>query len=134
MKLANFLFKLMKFIVVLYAFLLLTSLVSQRACCPTPQPEDVKRMRMLREKFPEYAFDFDCEFYISARARSKAIEAQTTQEKLEEMYRCFFMDDSGEKRVGFVYLNYYDSSGEFQYQLFYDRNEKVFYKSLQDFY
>lgn len=113
MKLENILLKFMKFVVVLYAFLMLISLVSQRACCPTPQSEDVKRMRMLKKKFPEYSFDFDCEFYIRARARSKAIETQATQEKLEKMYRCFFMDESGEKRVGYVYLSYYDSSGEF---------------------
>ncbi|GAB6037603.1 hypothetical protein JCM15519_21620 [Fundidesulfovibrio butyratiphilus] len=91
-------------------------------------------MHMLKEKFPEYAFDFDCEFYIRVQARSKAVEAQTTQEKLEEIYRCFFMNGSGEKRVGYVYLNYYDSSGEFQYQITYLQDKKIFHKSLQDFY
>ncbi|GAB6037703.1 hypothetical protein JCM15519_22620 [Fundidesulfovibrio butyratiphilus] len=106
------------------------ALLFARSCCPTPQPEDVEHMRMLKEKFPEYDFSFDCEY---VRTRAKTVEAQGNENKLQEMYLLFFIDKSGVRRNSdFVYLNYYGTDGEFKYQVYYNVKTKSFSKGLRE--
>lgn len=124
-----------KLFVSILLLLLLAHVVVLRACCSAPQPGDVEHMRMLKEKFPEYEFAFDCDMYISAMAKTKQVEEKTVQENIEQMYMCFFFDDSGERRkTWFVYLNYYNSNNVFQYQVHYNEKDKDFDRSLQPHY
>ena len=102
--------------------------------CRSPSDEDGKRFSILREKYKgDFSFEMDGDLYLKARLqRNRTVN----ESELIEIYRMFFFEEGYERRrkTTFVYLNFYDFSGGFQYQIAYDPRQGRFVRSNAEYY
>lgn len=94
-------------------------LAAVAASCDSASEEDRRRLAALEQEFgAEYAFNFSPGgFYLNLVSQSSTAP---TEQEAEEVFRVFWMDN-GRPRVGeYVYLNVYDSSNNFLFQIYWD--------------
>jgi len=86
--------------------------------CTPPPDTDVSRVKLLESRYPDFDFVLD-DVYVEAKLRQGA---SASDQDVMEIYKTFFLDEAtGQNRdTRFVYLNYYKSRDEFQYQLYFD--------------
>jgi hypothetical protein len=86
--------------------------------CGRPSPQDATRLDSLRARYGNLLeFEIEENLYLHARQRDSAVVPES---KLKEIYDFFVFEDGDRRPTPVVYLNYYDTVGRFQYQLFYD--------------
>ncbi len=86
--------------------------------CEGPSPQDETRLNLLRARYRNLLeFRIEQNLYLYARQRDTAAVSET---KLKEIYDFFVFEGGSRRPTPVVYLNYYDTGGRFQYQLFYD--------------
>lgn len=99
--------------------------------CSKPSEMDLERLKMVDETYGQkYSFKLSGEFYLEVKSRR---DVQVDEEELIEIYKLFFFDSSKtrKRQTTFIYLNWYNHRGRFQYQIFYDPRKNEFKKSLQ---
>ena len=102
--------------------------------CSNPSESDLQKLQTLREIYGKnYSFSLSDDFYLEVKSRKNA---QTEENQLISIYKVFFFDASGtrERDTTFIYLNWYNHRGRFQYQIFYDPSAKEFRKSKASHY
>ena len=102
--------------------------------CSNPSDADLQRLKVLNEIYGQkYSFELSIDAYLEVESRGRE---HVSEEELIRIYKLFFFDESGmtERETTFIYLNWYDWRGKFQYQIFYDPREGEFKKSKQDHY
>ena len=99
-----------------------------------PSTEDVARLKQLSDIYPRYQFKFDCELYLIVKSLEPII--QESDQTVVDIYNAFFNDDNGKlkRKTTFVYVNLYDSKGDFQYQLVHDWRDNAYVKQSREFY
>lgn len=97
--------------------------------CGGPSPDDQAKLVELEKRFGNhYEFSFQGDSYLLAKLKKGATNSD---QETEEMYKLFLFQDfkKRERRSSsFVYLNIYDSKGNFLYQYFYDPQSQFFRK------
>jgi hypothetical protein len=96
--------------------------------------EDLDHLEILALEFGErYRFELESEIYVKAYAQTDVLPSR---EEAEQIYRRFFMADEGRKRSNsaFTYLNVYDRSSEFLFQVSWDPHTKRIERSNTEFY
>ena len=105
------------------------------ACTNYATPEDNRRLKELEKRYGNrFSFVLENETYINVGCKKGV---RPDEREVINIYKTFFWDDYlDDKRKGssYVYMNLYDSNGTFEYQLFYDINERQFMKSRADHY
>ena len=92
------------------------------AACDYATPADREALRKVQEQWGDkYEFKLSSETYWTARAKPKTMVDE------EEMRTALtvFTTRAGDQRSGFVYLNVYDSTGQFVFQLSRDPDGKI---------
>lgn len=102
-------------------------------CRPRPTAEDSRRFAQLRQRYGiKYRFELAEDTYLEAR---NTVDAVVDKNEAIEMYKCFWFTADVERRdSNYVYLNLYNRDGDFQYQIFWDRNHRRFVTSNRDHY
>lgn len=85
-----------------------------------PSAEDISRLQTLSDRYPRYKFNFDCALYL--KVKSLDTLTQDSDQIIIDIYNTFFAKDDGKlkRHTPFVYVNFYDNKGNFQYQLIHD--------------
>ena len=115
------------------ALLMLTMIIT--ACTNYATPEDNRRLKELENRYGNrFNFVLENETYINVGCKKGV---RSDERELINIYKTFFWDDyldDTRKDSSYVYMNLYDSSGTFEYQLFYEINKRQFMKSRADHY
>ena len=102
---------------------------------PVPEPSEADRAKLaeLEQRFgSKYEFELDGALYLRARARDST---HPPSADIEDVYRTFIFGQDGARRATtFVYVNVYERSGDFLYQIFYDPGLGRFVKSRTEHY
>lgn len=103
------------------------------SCSPNPTPEDSRRLEQLKERYGNrYQFELAEDTYIEA---TNTADASVEKAEAIAIYRDFFFRGDVERNdSNYVYLNLYNKEGDFQYQIFWDRNNSRFVTSNRDHY
>jgi hypothetical protein len=102
------------------------------AGCQSRPEADVKMVEVLKARYGnKFNFKLEGEYYLGVRQKH---DTQVDEEDLKDIYRTFFLDESGKKRrdTTYVSINFYDSTGKFQYQMYYDIEKGIFVKGKAD--
>jgi len=102
--------------------------------CENATEDDMKRLNVLEKTYGDkFHFKLENEFYLRVSVKK---ELEVDEKELIEIYKLFFFDELGGQRrkTSFVYLNYYDSTGKFRFQIAYDSNKNEFTKSKTEHY
>lgn len=99
-----------------------------------PAAEDVSRMKILSERYPRYTFSFDCDLYLKVKSLDPL--AQGSDQTVIDIYNTFFAKEGGKQKrdTPFVYVNFYNDKGDFQYQLIHDWRTNDYVKGNREFY
>lgn len=102
-------------------------------CSPAPSETDIARLKLVETKHPGFEFTLKDEFYLKAKLRK---EVPVSEDDLRDIYKMFFFDETNSRlrNTTFVYLNFYDSKGKFQYQVAFDSKKNAFVKSQSEYY
>ncbi len=100
-------------------FLLLILLALVIAGCVNTSQEDRRRLAALEEKFGAgYAFNFSPSgIYLNAVSKSPTLP---TEQEAKEIFRSFWLDNGRPRDSEYIYLNIYDSSNNFLFQIHWD--------------
>jgi hypothetical protein len=103
------------------------------SCSPNPTPEDSRRLERLQQRYGDrYRFELAEDTYIEA---TNKVDAIVDKSEAISIYREFWFTGNIERRdSNYVYLNLYNKDGDFQYQIFWDRNNGRFVTSNRDHY
>lgn len=103
------------------------------SCSPNPTPEDSRRLEQLQQRYGNrYQFELAEDTYIEA---TNKVDATVDKSEAISIYRDFWFTGNTERRDShYVYLNLYNKDGDFQYQIFWDRNSGRFATSNRDHY
>ncbi len=120
----------------LYGYLILCIfLFLYIGCFRPPSETDNKRLNLLKNKYGDiFQFKLVDDLYLQVSLKK---ERERNENDLIEVYKLFFFesDENNRRRdTNFVYLNYYDFKGKFQYQLSYDMQTKKYVKEKTEFY
>lgn len=118
----------------IYSFILFSILISGAGCAPSYSREDTTTLNALKEKYGDtFKLEFDGEFYLKVELKK---DIKITQEELIEIYKMFsfYKETNKRRKTSFVYLNYYDFMGKFQYQISYDQKTNNFIRSSAEHY
>jgi hypothetical protein len=87
--------------------------------CSRLSEADLQHLRLLEQRYGErFEFALEGDLYLKARLRDPK---EATDTELRDIYRLFVLDQQGRRRdTPVVYLNAYNSGGDFQTQLTYD--------------
>jgi len=104
--------------------------------CTHPSSEDNLQLSTLKAQFGgRYEFSLQAEFYLRVRMKPGIAGSES---EAQEIYRAFFMKKGQgileRRRTSYVYLNVYDSEGEFLWQLFYNPSSGKIEKSMSENY
>lgn len=90
-------------------------------------------LKQMENKHTNFDFALTDEFYLKATLRSGI---PVSEQDLIEIYKAFFFDETNARlrNTTFVYLNFYDSRGKFEYQLAFDPKKNAFVKSRSEYY
>jgi len=95
--------------------------------CAEPTKSDMEALQKLTEKYGDrYDFKFDGEFWLVARAKKNVVIRKGED---EEMYKVFVFENKEkmiERNTSYIYLDLYDSDGNFVCQLFFEQGKKAF--------
>jgi hypothetical protein len=112
------------------ALMVLTILCS---CCSNPTDDEMKALTVTKALYPEFDIDLYCEFYIRVRARHSI--DHDPYDQLIGIYETIIFDiNKNRRKTSFVYLNYCDKSGSFQYQIAFHPREGKYKKGRSDYY
>ena len=120
----------------LYSYLIICLFLFLYAgCFRPPSTEDNEKLNQLINRYGD-TFDFKLtgEFYLLVKLKK---DIQISENDLIEIYNLFFFkpeEDSQLRKTSFVYLNFYDFRGKFQYQLVYSTKSKRYVKGEREFY
>jgi hypothetical protein len=117
----------------LIAIMIVAATLNTSSCSPNPTPEDARRLAQLRQRYADrYRFDLAEDTYIEA---TNNIDATVDKNEAISIYRDFWFTGNAERRdSNYVYLNLYNKDGDFQYQIFWDRQSARFVTSNRDHY
>ena len=103
------------------------------SCSPNPTPEDSRRLEQLRARYGDrYRFELAEDTYIEA---TNQVDATVDKNEAIAIYREFWFNGNTERQdTRYVYLNLYNKDGDFQFQIFWDRNSGRFATSNRDHY
>ena len=103
------------------------------SCSPNPTPEDSRRLALLQQHYGNrYRFELAEDTYIEA---TNKVDVSVKKDEAIAMYRDFWFTGNAERRDShYVYLNLYNKDGNFQFQIFWDRNSGSFVTSNRDHY
>jgi len=105
-------------------------------CFSTPSETDNERFNLLKNRYGDiFQFKLVLDQYLHVKLKK---DIQVTENDLIEIYKLFFFE-SEENNIRrdtttFVYLNFYNFKGKFQYQLFYDKQSKKYVKGKTEAY
>jgi len=103
------------------------------SCKSLATPDDLSRLKGLNETYAgKYRFIFEEDLYLTAETFD---EQPMEKSEAIEIYKTFWFDGENERReTSFVYLNVFDKTGRFQFQLSWDREKKQFGYSKRPYY
>ena len=103
------------------------------SCGSDPTREDARRLEQLQHRYGNrYQFELAEDTYVEA---TNKVDATVDKSEALSIYRDFWFTGNTERRDShYVYLNLYNKDGEFQYQVFWDRNNGRFVTSNRDHY
>ena len=109
------------------------ALVLTVSCRPRPTAEDSRRFAQVKQRYGNrYRFEFAEDTYLEA---TNTVDAAVNKNEAIAIYKDFWFTGETERRdSNYVYLNLYNRQGEFQYQVFWDRNSGRFVMSNRDHY
>lgn len=88
------------------------------AGCTHESPEDARRLHAIRTQYgARLEVAIDDQLYLSARSVGVA---QIDEPLARQLFAQFFLDGQVLRATDVVYLNVYDASSRFQYQLYFD--------------
>lgn len=103
------------------------------SCYSYPTDDEMKVLAVTKALYPEFEIDLYCEFYIRVRARHNI--DHDPYDQLIAIYEAIIFDiNKNRRKTSFVYLNYYDKSGSFQYQISFHPREGKYKKGRRDYY
>ena len=117
----------------LSAILMTAAALMTWSCSPNPTPEDSRRLEQLQQRYGNrYRFELAEDTYIEATNQA---EATVKKDEAISIYKDFWFTGNTERRDShYVYLNLYNKDGDFQFQIFWDRNSGRFVTSNRDHY
>ena len=97
---------------------------------PTQQ-DQVRLVRLQQEFGRDFNFSFE-DVYLRARHRT----GSATREEAINVYRAFWLDHADKPRAdsNLVYLNVYDHSGRFQFQVYWEPTQRSLSFSQSEHY
>jgi len=115
------------------AIVMVAAALISSSCSPNPTPEDSRRLDQLRARYGDrYRFELAEDTYIEA---TNKVDVTVNKNEAIAIYRDFWFTGNTERRdTHYVYLNLYNKDGDFQFQIFGDRNSARFVTSNRDHY
>jgi hypothetical protein len=104
------------------------------SCNTKVSAEDKRYLNELNQRFgARYIFELREDVYLIARARTAD---PSHLDEATSMYGVFWAigPRSVPRSTSYVYLNLYDRTGTFQFQVFLDPHEKILRRSTTEFY
>ncbi len=99
-------------------------------CFPPPSETDIEKLNLLENKYGDnFRFKLIDEAYLKVELKKDIL---VSENDVIEIYKLFFFEskeDTKRRNTPYVYLNFYDSKGDFQYQIFYEKWSNKFVKS-----
>ena len=117
-----------------YHLIMLSVLIVTMGCEPSYSKEDSEKLNAIKAKYGNtFDFELEEEFYLKVALKKNE---EITQDRLIEIYKMFsFNNNTGKRRnTKFVYLNYYDSQGKFQYQISYNPQTDSYNRDTTEHY
>ncbi|WP_156920881.1 hypothetical protein [Fundidesulfovibrio putealis] len=116
------------------AFLLFGAIVLLGIYDCHPTAEDVSRLQTLSDRYPRYKLSFDCDLYLKVMALDPL--SPHSDQTVIDIYNIFFAKDDGKLKrdTPFVYVNFYNNKGDFQYQLIHDWQINDYVMGNREFY
>lgn len=114
--------------------MLSTALVS---CSSKATIEDIRRLNILNKLYSNIIqFSLENDTYVKAKCILCDDETMSFDEAVDMYKKFFFSDDGTQVREGssYTYMNIYSNAGKFKYQIFYDKQKKLFIKGTTDHY
>ncbi|OGL47352.1 MAG: hypothetical protein A2W05_00975 [Candidatus Schekmanbacteria bacterium RBG_16_38_10] len=114
-----------------FAYIIIFFLLSLcTGCFPPPSETDIAKLNLLKNKYGDnFRFKLIDETYLKVELKK---DIPVNENDLKEIYKLFFFEskeDTKRRNTSFVYLNFYDSRGNFQYQIVYEKWSNKFVKS-----
>jgi len=102
-------------------------------CYSQPSNTDLAKLNEIQNKYTDFEFMLIDEFYLKVKLRK---DMPVSENYLREIYKIFFFDETNDqpRETTYVYLNYYDSEGKFQYQIAFDAKNDSFIHSQSEYY
>lgn len=115
------------------AIVTLAAALSVWSCRPDPTAEDSRRLEQLQQRYGDrYRFELEEDTYIEA---TNKVDATVSTNEAISIYKDFWFNGNIERRDShYVYLNLYNKDGDFQFQIFWDRNSGRFITSNRGHY
>ncbi len=103
------------------------------SCSRDPSETDMARLKLIENKYSAFEFRLVDELYLNVKLRKETL---VSEKDLREVYRIFFFEDTSNclRNTTFIYLNFYDYYGNFQYQIAFDAKKNTFIKSRTEHY
>jgi transposase len=115
-----------------YKFLIiLTSVLI--GCINRANQEDRELIKKLEsDYYGKYEFKLHYELYFDVIMKDRFIN---DEDEIKNIFKTFFLlENGGERKTDFFYLNLYDNKRKFLYQLYYDRDSKEIEKGYAEAY
>ena len=113
-----------------YTYIITFILLSLYAGCFPSSETDIAKLNLLKNKYGDnFRFKLIDGAYLKVELKKEIL---ISENDLIEIYKSFFFEskeDTKRRNTSFVYLNFYDSRGNFQYQIVYEQWSNKFIKS-----
>jgi hypothetical protein len=114
--------------------LVLVGLVVSGGCAPNPTQEDSRRIIALRKQY-ESSFEFNpgTDVYLKVR---RHVGGSLPESEALAVARDFWATQSGMRRTNsnYIYLNFYDRTGLFLFQVYWDPARNEYRVSHKEYY
>jgi hypothetical protein len=114
-------------------FLLFVLLLSLNFSCYTPTAEDRSKLKELETKLGDrYRFSLDKNGpYLYARLKKGASMRKDDDETIYKIFRFKDFEKKEQRNSTYVYLNLYDSRGNFLHQIYYDTQTQKLWREYK---